>query len=70
MVICPYDPVMGVFKEQPYCCLKVMASSVLKSEAPLKEKPQCGLNMALDSEVTRSCDKIKNIIKLKATLWL
>ena len=30
---------------------------------------QCGLNVAFDSEVTRSCDKIKNI-KLEATFWL
>ena len=26
--------------------------------------------MAFDSEFTRSCDKVKNIIKLEATLWL
>ena len=44
--------------------------SVLKLEAPLKENPQCGLNVAFDAEVTRSCDEIKNIIKLEATLWL
>ena len=46
-----------------------MLVSVLKSEGWLKEKPQCGLNMAFDSEVTSSYDKIKDIIKLEATLW-
>ena len=35
----------------------------------MKEKTQCGLNVAFDSEVTRSCHKIKNNIKLEATLW-
>ena len=54
----------------PNYCLKVMLVSLLKSEALLKEKPKCGLNMAFDSEVTSSCDKIKDIIKLEATLWL
>ena len=44
--------------------------SVLKSEAPLKEKPHCGFNVVFDFEVTRSCDKIKDIIKLEAILWL
>ena len=28
------------------------------------------LNVAFDSEVTRSCGKVENIIKLEATLWL
>ena len=70
MVICLYDAVTAIFREQPYCCLKVMLVSLLKLEASLKEKPQCGLNVAFDSEVKSSCDKIKDIIKLKATLWL
>ena len=72
MVICPYDPVRGLFREQPYCCLNVMLVSLclLKSEASLKEKPQCELNVAFDSEVTRSCGKIIDIIKLQDTFWL
>ena len=56
--------------EQPYCFLNGMLLSLLKSEASLKEKPECGLNVAFDSEVTRSCDKIINNIKLESTLWL
>ena len=72
MVICPYDPVRGLVREQPYCCLNVMLVSLclLKSEASLKEKPQCGLNVAFDSKVTRSCDEIIDIKPLQATLWL
>ena len=30
MVVCPYDPVMGVFREQPCSCLKVMVSICTK----------------------------------------
>ena len=41
---------------------------LLKSEASLKEKPQCELNVAFDSKVTRSCGKIIDIIKLQDTL--
>ena len=37
-----------------------------QSETSLKEKPQCGLNFAFDSKVTRSCDTIIGIIKLEA----
>ena len=63
-----FDLVRAIFREQPYCCLKVMWVCLLKSETSLKEKPQCGLNVAFDSEATRLCDKIKDI-KLEATLW-
>ena len=45
-----------------------MLVSLMKSEASLKEMSQCGLNVAFDSEVTSSCDEIKDIIKLEATL--
>ena len=38
--------------------------SVLNSEVPLKEKLQSGFNVVFDSEVTTSCDKIKDDIEL------
>ena len=63
-----FDLVRAIFREQPCCCLKVMWVCLLKSETSLKEKPQCGLNVAFDSEATKLCDKIKDI-KLEATLW-
>ena len=65
VTICPYDPVKDVFREQPYCCLNVKLVSLLKSEASLKEKLLCGLNVAFDSEVTKSCDKIIDIMVTK-----
>ena len=55
---------------QPYYSLKVMLESLMESEASLKENPPCQFNLAFDSEVTRSCDKIIDIIKLEVTLWL
>ena len=58
MVLCLYDLVMGVFREQPYYCLNVILVLLLKSEASLTEKPQCGLNVAFGSEVRRSCKKL------------
>ena len=69
MVFCLYDLVGGVFREQLYHCLNAILVCLLKSEASLIEKPQCGLNVAFDSEVKRSWDKIIDIIKLEATLW-
>ena len=47
-----------------------MLASLLNLEASLMEKLQCGLNVAFDSEVTRSCDKIIDIVNLEDTLWL
>ena len=70
MVIWLYDLIRGVFREQPYCCLNKMLASLLNLEASLMEKLQCGLNVAFDSEVTRSCDKIIDIVNLEDTLWL
>ena len=55
-VICPYDLVRVLFK----------GTTIF----PLKEKLQCGLNVAFDSKVARSSDKIIDIIKLEATLWV
>ena len=76
MVICPYDLIRDVFREQ--LCLNVVLVSIYlyvqkyvgKSETTLKEKPQCGLNTAFDSTVTRSCYTIIGINKLEATLWV
>ena len=48
--------------------MNVILVLLLKSEAPLTEKSQCGLNVA--SEVRRSCKKIIDIIKVEATLRL
>ena len=60
MVICPYDRMRHLFREQP--CLNVVLVSIYvleyigQSETSLKEKPQCELNVAFDSKVTRSWD--------------
>ena len=70
MVFCLHDLVRGVFREQPYYCLNMILIFLLKRETSLTEKPQCGLNVAFDSQVRRSCDKIVDIIKLETTLWL
>ena len=76
MVILHYDQIRYLFREQPYCCLSVVLVSTYSLEyigqsvVFLKEKLQCGLNMAFDSKVTRSCDTIIGIIKLEATLWV
>ena len=70
MVFCLYDLIRCVFREQMYYCLNVILVLLLKSEASLTKKPQCGLNVAFGSEVRRSCNKIIDIIKLEATLWL
>ena len=64
MVILHYDLIRYLFREQPYCCLSVVLVSTYSLEyigqsvVFLKEKLQCGLNMAFDSKVTRSCDTI------------
>ena len=70
MVIHPYDLVRGLFKGTTILLFEYGTVSLcqLESKALLKEKPQCELNVAFDSKVTRSCDKIIDIIKLEATL--
>ena len=57
-------------RKQSQFCLNVVLVSLylLKSEASRKEKPKCGLKVAFDSKVTRSCNKIIDIIKLEVTL--
>ena len=76
MLICPDDLIRELFREHPYCCLRVMLVSICvleyigQSEASLKERPQCRLNLAFDSKVTRSYVTIIGIIKLQGTLWV
>ena len=58
-------------KEQSYCCLNMVLVFLClqKSEVLLREKPQCGLNLAFDSKVTRFFDKVI-CIKLEATCYV
>ena len=56
---------MGIFREQPYSCLKVMVSICTEIRDPIKGKATMWIECGFDSEVTKSCDKIKDV-KLEA----
>ena len=70
MVTCPYDLVRGPFKGTSILLLECGMVSLckLKSEVLFQNKLQCGLNMAYDFKVTKSCDNIIDIIKVETTL--
>ena len=61
----------GPLREQPYCCLNG-ASIFMFTEirALIKGKTSMWIEFDFHSKVARSCEKITDLIKLEATLWV
>ena len=52
MVICPYDPVMGVFREQPYCHFSLFQEEINACAA------------VHTCYVMDACDRVRSLILL------